>query len=468
MTGAHKAPTAPQLSRSNHPGATPAPTRIVHLGLGAFHRAHQAWYTQNSVDAAEWGIAAFTGRSADVAEHLEPQGGLYTLIERGDDDDSFDVISSIVQVESGANLAVLIELLARPEIAIISLTITEAGYRLNVDGGPNLDDPAVALDVQQLKALFASGGDLVDTSVSTTLARLLLGLEARRRASVPPLAIVPCDNLPQNGPMMRRALEQLALMVDAGLAGWLSTGVTFVSTSVDRITPRATEADRRAVTKGLGWRDESPVVCEPFSDWVLSGDFPSGRPAWQTAGARFVTDIEPWEHRKLWMLNGAHTALAASGLLRGHAVVSEAIADPVCLALVTALWVEDKRQLSGVEVEHYAAQLLARFRNPRIEHRLEQIAADTLTKLTLRIAPVAERERAAGRSAEGCAAVIANWILAVSMGLMPAPVKLDAESSVLKLVSALGPKLGDDLDFCRTVAAALHAQPVLRPPVATG
>ncbi|MCY7286849.1 MAG: hypothetical protein LH624_00990 [Cryobacterium sp.] len=228
-----------------------------------------------------------------------------------------------------------------------------------------------------------------------------------------------------------------------------------MSTSVDRITPRTTEADKRAVLLGTGWRDESPVVCEPFSDWVLSGEFPAGRPAWETAGARFVADIEPWEQRKLWMLNGAHTVLAAFGLLRGHALVSDAIADPACLALVERLWVEDARHLPGVEVDDYAVQLLSRFRNPRIEHRLDQIATDTITKLRLRIVPVAERERARGRSAEGCAAVIGSWILAVSTGVLPPPTGLRADSSLAELISAVDTRLGRDGEFRDIVATAL-------------
>jgi fructuronate reductase len=450
-------PATERLSRSRLGLGKPARVRIVHIGLGAFHRAHEAWYTQNAVGGAEWGIAAFTGRTADVAVQLEPQGGLYTLVERGDEIDRFEVISSIVQVAPGGDLVSFMDAMSRPEVAIVSLTITEAGYRIDEAGAPDVRDRAVSDDVVLLRAAFGGDGTLTSATVSTALSRLLLGLEARRRADAPPLAIVPCDNFPDNGRMVRHALESLAGMVDPGLAAWLSTGVTVVSTSVDRITPRTTEADKQAVLVGTGWRDEAPVVCEPFSDWVLSGEFPAGRPAWETAGARFVDDIEPWERRKLWMLNGAHTLLAVFGTLREHRLVSDAIADAECLALVERLWMEDARHLSGVEVEEYAMQLLSRFGNPRIEHRLDQIMADTFTKLQLRIVPVIERERAAGRSAEGCAAAIGSWVIAVSRGVLPPPEGLRATSSVAELLSALTRGLGDDREFHDTVSAVLSA-----------
>ena len=222
---------------------------------------------------------------------------------------------------------------------------------------------------------------------------------------------MPCDNLPENGPLIRRALGRLAQEVDPTLADWLPLGTSFVSTSVDRITPRLGPDDRTLVATATGWFDETPVVTEPFADWVLAGDFPSGRPQWETAGARFVDDITPWEARKLWMLNGAHTLLASSGRLRGHATVAEAFADPVCRAQVDELWEEAARNLPSVETVEYRQALAERFANPRIVHLLDQIAEGSRTKLRLRIVPVALAERAAGRSAVGAATAIAAWIL---------------------------------------------------------
>jgi fructuronate reductase len=351
-----------------------APERIVHLGLGAFHRAHQAWYTKHAADASDWGIVAFTGRSPDLATALQKQDCLYTLVERGAEADSFELIDSIVRAVPGDDVDEFVRMVAAPETAILTLTITEAGYA-----------PGPAME------------------------KIALGLRARREAGSPPLAIVSCDNLPDNGGVVRRALED----ADPGLFD----NVSFVSTSVDRITPRTAEGISAEVLKATGRLDAVPVVTEPFTDWVLSGEFPSGRPAWETAGARFVDDIEPWELRKLWMLNGAHTLLAAEGRLFGHSTVSEAIADPRCLAAVRALWAEDAHQLPDLELDTYAAALLERFRNPRIVHSLDQIALDSLTKLRVRIVPVALKELAAGRPAAACAHAIAAFIQATGTTL---------------------------------------------------
>ena len=354
------------------------PVRIVHLGLGAFHRAHQAWYTRRASDASDWGIAAFTGRRPDAADLLAPQEGLFTLVERGPEGDRFEVIDSIVRVGSGEQF---VAALSDPAVAILTLTITEAGYG-------------------------AAAAELPESA----LGRVIRGLDARRRAGAPRLAIVPCDNLPANGALVSRALHDRAAHVDPELADWLDRGVSVVSTSVDRITPRTTAADREEVLRATGWDDASPVVTEPFADWTLSGDFPSGRPHWESAGARFVDDIAPWEARKLWLLNGAHTLLASAGPARGHSTVAEAIADPQLRQAVDTLWADAARHLPDVETQQYRALLLERFANPRIEHRLAQIAEDSLLKLRLRIVPVARLERAAGRPALGAAIAIAAWI----------------------------------------------------------
>ena len=295
----------------------PAPVRIVHLGLGAFHRAHQAWYTARASDAAEWGIAAYTGRRPDVADALAPQDGVYTLVERAEDRDSFELVGSIVKVVDGDDVADFVQTLSDPAVVVLTLTVTEAGYRLDAAGLPDVADPMVAADLVLLRAAFSSP-ELPLAAVRTALGRVLLGLEARRRRGAPPLAIVSCDNIPDNGRLVERALGALAAQVSVELAEWLPKGASFVATSVDRITPSTTLADIREVAMHTGWSDAAPTITEPFSDWVLSGDFPSGRPRWESAGARFVDDIEPWEARKLWLLNGAHTLLANRGALFGH------------------------------------------------------------------------------------------------------------------------------------------------------
>ncbi|WP_336603855.1 mannitol dehydrogenase family protein [Agromyces seonyuensis] len=440
----------------------------MHLGLGAFHRAHQAWYTAHASDAAEWGIVAFTGRSRDLVDRLTPQDAVYTLVERAADGDRFEFIPSIVRVEAGDDVPAFVAAVADPQVAILTLTITEAGYRLAAGGSPDREDALVASDVDLLHSALtgASVGDAILTArPATALGRVLLALDARRRAGAGPIALVPCDNLPDNGGLVQRALTGLAGRISPDLTEWLAASVSVVSTSIDRITPAIdTDAESQAVLEATGWLDAAPVVTEPFSDWVLSGEFPAGRPDWESAGVRFVDEIATWENRKLWMLNGAHTVLAAFGQTRGHTVVSTAIDDPVCRVLVEGLWDDDARQLPEFHLADYRAALLERFRNPRIEHRLAQIAQDSTTKMRLRIVPVAIGELEAGRDGSGCAAAIAAWMLGVRAGTAPLPDGIDAAavaefeaSDRHTLLNALDPRLAADVGLTAHVADALAA-----------
>ena len=400
---AEPAVEVPRLTRRLRPSAK-APVRIVHLGLGAFHRSHQAWYTHQAGDAAEWGIAAFTGRRPDAALALAEQDGLYTVVERADGGDSFATVSSIVEAVDGADVGRLAALVAAPATAVITLTITEAAYRLGADGSLDRSAADVAADL----ALLASGSG----HPATPLGRLVFALAARRAAGAGPLAVVCCDNLAHNGTVARNAVLGMARAWDAGLAAWIEANTSFVSTSVDRITPRTTGADVAAVEAACGYKDNSPVVAEPFHNWVLSGDFPAGRPRWEDAGAVFVADIEPYENRKLWLLNGAHSLLAYAGQLRGHTTVAQALADPLCRDAVERFWDAAEANLPGpdLDIPAYRAALLERFSNARIAHHLAQIAMDGSTKLRMRAVPVLLAERARGRSGAAAALMIATWM----------------------------------------------------------
>jgi fructuronate reductase len=392
-----------RLNRETHPFPK-APVRIVHLGLGAFHRSHQAWYTQQASDADRWGIAAFTGRRPDAALALDGQDGLFTVVERADSGDSFAVVGSIVEAVDGADVGRLCGLLAADTTAIVTLTITEAAYALGPDGQLAVASPDVAADLAQLTTGHGNP--------TTPLGRLVLALAARRAAGAGPLAVVCCDNLSNNGTVAHNAVVGMAAAWDPMLAAWIDGNISFVSTSVDRITPRTTQADIAAVQDACGYLDNSPVVAEPFANWVLSGDFPAGRPRWEDAGAVFVADIEPYENRKLWLLNGAHSLLAYGGQLRGHGTVAEALADPVCLQAIGKFWDEAEANLpaAGLQLHDYRAALLARFSNARIAHHLAQIAMDGSTKLRMRAVPVLQAERAAGRSGAAAALMIAAWM----------------------------------------------------------
>ena len=406
------AAAAPLLTRGGLAGRgdrRPAPPpRIVHMGAGAFHRTHQAWFTARAHDADAWGIAAFTGRSPRVADQLTAQDGLFTLVERGPDGDRFAVIDSLCEARPAAAHGRFIELLTAPETAIVTLTVTEAGYHLDAHSELDLRDADVAADVTVLRG----GG--APTALRTPAARLTDGLHRRHHAGAGPIAVVSCDNIPDNGRTLQRAVAAIAAACGWDCADWR---VSFVTTSVDRITPHTTEADLQLVTRATGWRDEAAVIAEPFADWVLCGDFPAGRPAWEDAGARFVDAVEPYEQRKLLMLNGGHLVLAFRGLLRGHDTVASAMADTVCRDALERFWDEAARVVHpAAEPALYRAALVERFQNARIAHRLSQIAVDTATKLRLRVVPVIAAERAAGRDATASLTVIGDWATGIRTG----------------------------------------------------
>jgi fructuronate reductase len=432
------------LSRSalsQRTGATTptAAVRIVHLGLGAFHRAHQAWYTAKVDQDSQWGIAAFTGRNPAAADGIASQDGLFHVVERSSTADDVTLVASIVEAHDGSNLARLRELLAAPATAIVTLTVTEAGYRLNTHGLPDPTDPLVAADLTALQATSSHPHCLPE--LHTTLGRLLHGLQARRAADAGPIAIVPCDNMPDNGDVVRQAVLHLAASVDPLLADWIRDTVAFVSTSVDRITPRTMPADIDTVESLTGWRDNAVVVTEPFTDWVLSGDFPAGRPDWEHAGVRFVDEIAPFESRKLWLLNGAHSLLAYTARQHGHETVAVAINDPDCLAAVDSFWDEAVQHLPttvDLGLGDYRAALLDRFRNPRIEHRLAQIANDGVAKLRIRILPVLLAERGRGRTGAAALHAITGWIGQVMPGgILATGVITDPAESEIRAAAAL-------------------------------
>jgi fructuronate reductase len=339
---------------------------------------------------------------------------------------------------------------------LVSLTITEAGYRRGADGGLDRSDPQVQHDLAMLRA-DPTG------AAGTAPGRLLAGLAARHAADAGPLAIVPCDNLPDNGAVIARVLDELAEAANPSLARWMADSVSYVTTMVDRITPRTTEQDAGLVAAETGYRDRAPVVTEPFSEWVLSGAFPGGRPGWQDAGAVFTADITPHEQRKLWLLNGGHSLLAYAGSIGGHRTVAEAVSDQRCRAWVEQWWLDAAAQLSlpAEDVSRYCRDLLQRWRNPRIEHLLAQIAADGSLKLPVRLLPVLRAERAAGRLPLGAARVLAAWICHlrgagapitdVQADVLAGLVTGSADSAVTRIVSFLDPELAEDQELRATV-----------------
>jgi fructuronate reductase len=324
------------------------------------------------------------------------------------------VVGALSAAHPAADGGAWLRYLAAPEVAAVTLTVTEAGYRR---------------DAADEAALRSGSGTVV-----TAPGRLVAGLLARRRADAGPLALVSCDNLPDNGRVLQTVVLDLAAAVDGGLADWISGQVSFATTMVDRITPAPTDADRQTVLAATGVADRSPVVTEPFSEWVLSGAFPAGRPAWDAAGAVLTADVGPYEDRKLWLLNAAHSILAYTGPPRGHGTVAEAVDDPVCRGSVEQWWdtCGPHLRLPAAEVAGYRAALLERFANARIRHALAQIATDGSQKLPVRIVPVRD--------------VRADELV----------VTAQTGDAVPRLLSALSPELGDEAELIAAVGARLR------------
>jgi len=398
---------------------------IVHLGVGAFARAHLAWYTQH---AGEWGITAFTGRSPAVADALVTQDCRYTLVTRAASGDDAAVIDAIVAAHPGSDDAAWRHVVASPETTVVTLTVTEQGYR--------------------------SGSDVP--------ARLVAGLDARRAASSGRIALISLDNLTHNGEVLRQAV--LGATADPGLRSWIEANVSFPSSMVDRITPATTEADVAdlAALPGALDGDQVPVVTEPFSEWVLEDAFDGiDRPLWETAGVRIVDDVTPYEQRKLWLLNGSHSLLAYLGLQLGHETVASAMEDPVCRAAVEQLWDEAALELPLPAAEITAARdaLVDRFANPRIRHTLRQIACGGSEKLPVRVVDVLrhrlDREPSAGIG-PGAATTIAAWWLHVT----DQPEFVDdagapgADSDVHDVLRVIAPDLDTEATVTAVTAAA--------------
>jgi fructuronate reductase len=368
---------------------------IVHIGIGAFHRAHQALYTDDAMNSGQrdWGILGVSLRSSEVARQLNPQDGWYTVATRTSVAAEYRLVGAVRAVAVAAEEPVCVErAISADTTHVVTLTITEKGYCRGADG--NLDRTHAGAD-----------------SVYALLAR---GLARRRDAGRSGLTLLSCDNLSHNGAQLRQLLGQYLEDRDASLATWVDRQCTFPSSMVDRIVPATTDADRDAAESALGVRDEAHVGTEPFSQWVIEDRFAGARPAWEAQGAQLVRDVAPFETAKLRMLNGAHSALAYLGIQRCHTFVHEAIADPPIRILVEKLMCEEAAPTisaaPGQDLRNYAVALIARFSNSALNHRLSQIAMDGSQKIPQRwLATLAWQQRA-GNSCPAILAALAAWL----------------------------------------------------------
>lgn len=381
---------------------------IVHLGVGAFHRAHQAAYVDDCLAAGEsdWGIVGASLQSASTADALEPQDGLYTLAERGSDSEKLRVIGSIEKVlVAPRDPGKVLDALTDPGIRIVTLTITEKAYLRNAAGDLDAGHPGIVADLANLARPRTAHGFLVEA------------LARRLAAGTRPFTILSCDNLPSNGATLHRLLVQFAALKDAALARHVES-VSCPSSMVDRIVPATADADRARVSEALCVDDAWPVMTEPFRQWVIEDDFPTGRPDWERSGVQMVRDVRPFEEMKLRLLNGAHSAIAYLGLLAGHETVAKSFGDPAIRRFVQALWAEAVPTLpkdAGLDPNGYVASLAQRFDNTALQHRTAQIANDGSQKLPQRIVGSALDRLAADAGGNHLMLAVAAWIHAAEL-----------------------------------------------------
>lgn len=393
---------------------------IVHLGIGAFHRAHQAWYTDAAMNAGDsnWAITGVSLRSPDVARQINPQDGLYTLAEQCADGMNTRIVGSVRNVlVASEEPSSVIAAIAAPTTRIVSLTVTEKGYCRRGNGGLDFD-LAHSLSFYYF---------------------VTQGMLARRKAGLPGLTLLSCDNLADNGAKLEQLMSQYLEKHEPDLLSWFVEHCTCPATMIDRIVPATTSEDRANISQTLsGLQDLACVVTEPFSQWVIEDRFAQNRPNWERVGAHLVADVAPYEAAKLRMLNGAHSLLAYCGLKAGCTYVHEAVAIPELRQLAERLMREEAAPTitpaPDQDLDAYADVLIARFANPRLNHRLVQIAMDGSQKIPQRWLETLAANAAMGRECRAICAGLAAWIhhLSGANGLVDDPISAELAIAAAK------------------------------------
>ncbi|MET9268827.1 mannitol dehydrogenase family protein [Kribbella sp. NPDC003557] len=382
---------------------------IVHFGVGGFHRAHQAMYLDrlmNDGKALDWGIVGVGVLPNDrrMAEVMSAQDGLYTLVIKHPDGTLEPrVVGSIVGYlfapdDPEAVLARLVD----PATRIVSLTITEGGYHVNqVTGELDATDPALAADLAPGATPRSAFGFIVEA------------LRRRREAGVPPFTVMSCDNIPGNGHVARKMIAAFARLKDPSLADFLDSEVRLPNCMVDRITPVTTDADREALAERFGIEDGWPVVCEPFTQWVLEDDFGGVRPPYEEVGVQIVEDVEPYEFMKLRLLNASHQALCYLGYLDGYRYAHEVCQDKLYVDFLLGYMDHEGTPtlppVPGVDLDRYKHQLIERFANPEVRDTLARLCAESSDRIPKWLLPVVREQLAAGREIKRSVLVVASW-----------------------------------------------------------
>lgn len=383
---------------------------IVHLGIGAFHRAHQAFYTEAVLNkfGGDWGIIGSSLRSASVRDQLVPQDCLYTLVERSGEGEKLQLIGAVLETLVGPeNPAALVAQMAADNIKIVSLTITEKGYCHDpATGNLNLNHPDIIHDLAHLDKPVSAIGFLVSA------------LKQRFDNNQKAFTLLSCDNLPNNGEVLEKVVCQFAEKIAPAFAQWIKTNATFPCTMIDRIVPATTDEDRREIEARLGLRDEGMVVCEPFSQWVVEDKFADGRPEWEQVGVLLVEDVRVFEKIKLRLLNGAHSTMAYTGYLSGFDYISEVMEQPAFVNLVKTYMAREAGETvtapAGFDIEAYKQQLRERFSNKALKHRTWQIAMDGSQKLPQRLLETLREQLQGNGHIDILCLGVAAWIRYVS------------------------------------------------------
>jgi fructuronate reductase len=376
---------------------------IVHLGVGAFHRAHMADYTDAVLAKGDrrWAILGASLRSGETRDALKDQDFLYTLAQSDEAGERCRVIGSLRGVlVAPENPQALIEAMCLPSVKIVSLTVTEKGYCHDpATGELNDQHPDILHDLSHPDTPRSAPGFLVEA------------IRARKARGLPPFTVLCCDNLPANGRTVAKVVRRLAKLRNPALCAYVAEHVAFPATMVDRIVPASTDGDRTRIAAAIGLEDQWPVVTEAFTDWVIEDNFPQGRPDW---AARFVTDIAPFETMKLRLLNGAHSSMSYLGYLAGHETIADCMKDEALAGFVGHLMnMEVTSTLAvppGTDVSAYKQALLTRFRNPGLRHRTWQIAMDGSQKLPQRLLGTIRDRLRANTPIDGLALGVAAWM----------------------------------------------------------
>ncbi|MDB2606716.1 mannitol dehydrogenase family protein [Zobellia sp.] len=386
-------------------------TGIVHVGIGGFHRSHEAYYTDQLLHdgpITDWGICGVALLDFDkkIYNTLKEQDGLYTLIVK-ELDGSFTkrIIGSITEyLFAPENPIKVIEKMAHADVKIVTLTITEGGYNYNEATGEfDFSNPLIQHDIEN------------PSSPKTIFGYLTQALKLRKEKALAGITIQSCDNIQGNGHMIKKMLLNYVQKVEPKLASWIESNISFPNAMVDRITPATSSLDIAMIKETSGIEDAWPVVCEPFKQWVIEDDFISGRPAWETVGAQFVEDVAPYEKMKLTLLNAGHSVLGILGALIGYDTIDQSVHNPAIRTFLNAYMNEEVSptlgDLEGINLTEYKQSLLERFGNMHIKDQIDRICSESSAKIPIFILPTINAQLKGEGAIEHAAFVIAAWAI---------------------------------------------------------